>query len=260
VGIQGRDVALYDVVMPLGFPTGSANWWSFGSTFTMMEVDKEIQNLNIYRGNVGFPSGSNVIGVLSVQSSSVSQLNLTSVAAGEVIGLPRNATAIGSNFGLVTHLGLGFGVGDTIKLDGTKLVGVENHPVADAISYYSYSSGVFSVAFSSMPVPSTDRTSAFVPGYKYTLAYYVGGPSITFCSPSYVFTVSDISTSGSNFQATTTSWTQDGSGISAPASLPSLTNACGGNTANIVAAYSAKTITQINSPAGSTDITGYAQP
>jgi hypothetical protein len=256
VGVQGRDVALHDVVMPMAFPSASANWFSFGSQFGVMEVDKEIQSLNFYSDAIG----NNVVGTMTVQSSSVGQLNMTSVFAGQVVGLPRNTLAINTNFGNLTNLGLGFGLVDTIKLDGTKIINVSNLPTNDAISYYSYSSGTFSVAFSSMPVPMTERTSTFMPGYKYHLAYYIGGPGIILCSPDYVFTVSDISTSGSNFQATSTSWTQDGSGIATPASLPALTNACGGNTANKIVAYAAKTITQINSPAGSTNITGFAQP
>lgn len=256
VGVLGRNVMLYDVTINVGcaisgYPTASENWWGFFVNFPgSSEFDKEVQSLNFYRGHIG---------AIGIQSVSITQLNLTSVTAGSTTGMPPlNARIVNSDLGsqAVPHLGLLFGSGNSLALDGTTISSVEVLPFVDLLSYYSYSSGTFSFPLAS----ATTAVSVFTPGSKYVIVYYVGGPSHTPCSPSYVFTVSDLATNGTDFQAATTGWTQDGSPIATPSSLPALTNACGGNTANSVSGFVARTITQINSPAGSVSVTGYAAP
>ena len=236
LNLTGRDAALYDSTFyGSGFaPTFGQNISVYNSTFGLTEVDKLISQLSI--NNSRFSD-------LTVFSSSVENLTLTNVIASGGIGTSKNTSILGGKANTYVAGPNGFGHGVSVSANGVAITAARSNLMFIDKSVFSYSSGTFTVANASGNFFDAIRWG--VPGTKYFFGFWDG---VTMCNAGVTFTITDATQDGTN-----TNYITDLVGA-----LPAPT--CNANTYNKYVQYPAATITQINSPAGSANLTQFSAP
>jgi hypothetical protein len=242
----GRTVTLTDIVLAGGNlnPSQSDNLvCNFCVVTGGIEEDKNINNLTFFRGATN---------TLVNQSSSTNNLILdsfTTFGVNSLNGTTTNMTITNSSISAAA-VGASFAGGSTIAISGSSVLTGRIAQTEIDTSYLSYSNGTFAMS-------KTGHLDSYfaimVPGIKYQFGWHNNFQSP--CSPDTVFTVTDLREDASNLYADTGSWTQNGSGIATPSTLPTVS--CSGSPAMYVA-YPAATITQKFS--GPADLTQYAAP
>lgn len=201
------------------------------------EVDKQIDLLTF---------NSSTGGLLINQSSAANvTVNNTTFSSG-LNGTVKKTILSHATFGSFAHMGpWGYGHGVSLISDSTFIPsGVPQISIhSNAISWFSYSSGVLSIALTDPNIASV--YAQWVPGQK----YYFGASDCTDnSSPHSLFTVTAVTADVTNFKITTDM------GGTEP------TPTCNVVACSLFCAYAAATVTQTNLPPGAADLTVFAAP
>lgn len=228
----GRDIAVYDLQLTTNTnfaPSVTANFTVSGGFIDSPEIDKEVALATI---------SQSAADIITIQSPS--KLVLNSVNVTKSLNGTADITINGGSYPTIQVGPTGFGHGTSIVANGVKVTNApQNTSGGFMLSSLTLTTGTFSIA-----KPNFGFLSWPVPGMKY---YYGASDCTNNSIPTTVFTVTDVREDAGHYFADTNI-----SGTPAPT--------CGGPACSRICPFAAATITQINSPAGSANLTQYAAP
>lgn len=241
ISIRGRTIQLVDCALQNVGPNGNvaptlANSISISGGFVgTQEIDKLI-------GTISYNGMSGGTWHWLIQSASIKQLNITSSTVAALVGTPLNASIINSTIPILDVGPFGYGSAQSILLDGVTTTSGGAGWSNALKSATSYSGGTISMPLTDPNIGSFVHTGA--PGFKYVLGDF---QCLNCGSPTVAFTITNIRIDASNYYWDTNL-----------GSTP--TSTCSGVPCPLYESFGAQTIKQINSPAGSANLTQYAAP
>lgn len=240
--VQGRSVTITDFTSYAENTSASVGYnITLNRTNTSgMEIDKVITNLtmvaNAVRSNLTFQS-----------PAPINFYGTAIIVQGSLNGTPWNSQFVGGSILGLTKVGPSgyYGAGNSVAFNGTYTpTGASSLPyMTKAVMDPLYSSGTFTITKASGSY--TSFVSWAVPGRKYAFADSDGTIN---SSPLTTFTITSLVDNGTTVSAVT----------DLVGNLP--TPSCNATPCDAYTLYPASTITQINKPAGSADLTQYAAP
>lgn len=232
------DVQIVGPGAQLAISVGQGLFASY-SQLGSIEFDKMTELVNLHRTQAN----------ITVASGSFNKTVLTQHAAGFMNGWGQDTTIVGGHYGQILP-GPGYGASSIARLDGVAVFNTAIVPHGLITAWIpNFSSGVFTIANNDTFWQNVLANA--IPGFKYAFADVDGTLNAV---PQTTFSISSISSDGTNtsFTLTGCSW--------GPCTGPLPTPTCRSMPCPLYLLYPGFTITQINSPPGSADLTQFAAP
>jgi len=235
VGVIGRNILLTDVVDHGGLAPSVNEYVQLSYTYAgNPEIDKQVIYAVANRSWARVWTVQSPVTVLRYEnSSSIISMN----------GQGTNHYVFGGSYaGSIAGIGTSYGAVNLLYVDGAIIPTSQKGVQTIDKSTVTYGSSTMTIALAD----SAAVYKIIAPGHK----YYLGSVQGEICLPQTSFTVLSITANASNVTVTTDM-----------PSLPGSPPLCNGTTPwSHYNSYSAMTVTQINKPAGSADLTIYAAP